>query len=144
MNSLWFCCDPEPSIDLKACKGIQQTRNTEDASSPFLGIFNEDPADIASRLQRPVTPAPSGCPVETSVVPPCYTKKALKAPSCFSNKPLETALPPATHAPLPLKTFRKHVDDLKPFDSIVCESPPTHGPFDFSTDSLKTECAIFF
>ena len=122
MNSLWFCCDPEPSIDLKACKGVQQTRNTEDVSSPFLGIFTEDPYEIGCRVQRPVTPAPSG----------------------YSQEPSDVSLPPPTHAPLPLKTFKKHEIDSKHFDAIVCESPPTHGPFDFSSDSLKADCGIFF
>lgn len=120
MNSLWFCCDPEPSIDLKACKGVQQTRNTEDVSSPFLGIFTKDPLEIASRLQRPTTPAPSGYSQEESVV----------------------SLPPPTHAPIPIKTFKKHDEESKTYDAIVCESPPTHGPFDFATDTLKGDCVI--
>ena len=120
MNSLWFCCDPEPSIDLKACKGVQHARNTEDVSSPFLGIFTEDPLEIGSRLHRPITPAPSGFPHEESKV----------------------SLPPPTHAPIPIKTFKKHDDDPKPYESIVCESPPTHGPFDFAPDSLKGDCII--
>ena len=49
MNSLWLCCDPLPAKDL-------QKKEPKSTSSPFLGVFTEDPSIIGRILPRPITP----------------------------------------------------------------------------------------
>jgi hypothetical protein len=52
MNSVWLCCDAEPS------RLLQRRRSTGTISqtAPVLGVFTDDPAIIARRMGRPRTP----------------------------------------------------------------------------------------
>ena len=66
MSSFWLCCDPEPAKDLKQQR--KEVGSATRTSSPFLGIFTEDPAVIGRKLPRPVTPFAPLPPVNTSNV----------------------------------------------------------------------------
>ena len=48
MNSLWFCVDPEPQIELRQTQKCQH----------YFGIFNDHPNAIGKSLKRPSTPFP--------------------------------------------------------------------------------------
>lgn len=51
MSSLWLCCDPIPSKDLR-----KKEHKTDIPSSTFYGVFTEDPAVLGRMIPRPVTP----------------------------------------------------------------------------------------
>lgn len=111
MDSLWLCCDPKPSQDLKDLKGKQQLPNRETPSSPILGIFTEDPAIIARRIKRPTTPGPLQFHKTIEIVPvaiPAFKSQAFSFPTKHQQKALSQSEEVITHE---------------------CESPPSHGPF---------------
>jgi hypothetical protein len=55
MNSLWLCVDADAAEPPRMAKRLPRSRSCG-VQPPVLGIFTDEPAIIAKRLPRPLTP----------------------------------------------------------------------------------------
>jgi hypothetical protein len=81
MDSLWLCRDAEVTRPARRSRAQQRRAGSSDVQARVFGIFTEQPAEIARRIPRPLTPfvpAPTETPqkdlfweVPVSSVPTC-------------------------------------------------------------------------